>query len=160
MNQNYPRLSALLGSIALTIMGGSPAVADDTEIFVNQQPDAQPNILLILDTSGSMDSAVSTQPPYDPGVTYAGSCAAGRIFWRAGSGDPPDCATSRWFNASQLACNAAVQGINSAGRYLAQRAGQWNAASNHWEQMRQATKDQPVECSADAGVHGESAADP
>ncbi len=160
MNQNYPRLSALLGSIALTIMGGSPAVADDTEIFVSQQPDAQPNILLILDTSGSMDSAVSTQPPYDPGVTYAGSCAAGRIFWRAGSGDPPDCATSRWFNASQLACNAAVQGINSAGRYLAQRAGQWNAASNHWEQMRQATKDQPVECSADAGVHGESAADP
>ena len=160
MNQKYPRLSALVGSIALTVIGGSPAVADDTEIFVSQGSGAQPNILLILDTSGSMDSAVTTQAPYDPSVTYAGSCTAGRIYWRAGSGDPPDCGSNRWFNAARLVCNAAVQGINTAGRYLAQRAAQWNATSNHWEQVRDATKDQPVECSADAGVHGETAGDP
>jgi type IV pilus assembly protein PilY1 len=160
MKQNNSRLFALVGTIALTVISGSPAVADDTEIFISQGTGAQPNIVLILDTSGSMDSAVTTQPPYDPNVTYAGSCDPGRTYWRAGSGDPPDCTTSRWFNANGLVCNAALQGINSAGRYLAQRAGQWNAATNHWEQVRQANKDQPVECSADAGVHGESAGDP
>ena len=159
MNQKYPRLSALIGSIALTVMSGSPAVADDTEIFVNQQPDAQPNILLILDTSGSMDSAVTTQPPYDPSVTYAGSCTAGRIYWRAGSGDPPDCG-----HQPLVQCGPGSPAMRPC-RASVPPGATWHSAphngtltSNHWEQMRDATKDQPVECSADAGSHGETAA--
>jgi len=156
----HPRLAALAGGIALAVFCGSPALADDTEIFVGQQNGARPNILFILDTSGSMQSDVSTQPPYNPGVTYNGSCAAGRIYWRKGGGNPPDCSDDRWFNASQLACNAAVQGINLTGRYLAQRAGQWNAGSNRWDWVNNSVKDQPVECSADAGIHGATAGDP
>jgi len=161
MHRKHPRLLALAGGIVLAVACGSPALADDTEIFVSQQAGARPNIVFILDTSGSMDSAVTTQAPYDPAVIYNGTCNSSRTYWRLNSGTPPDCSvTTQWFDASQLTCDAAVQGINMAGRYLAQRAGQWNATTNHWEQVRASTKDQPVECSADAGVHGQAAGDP
>jgi type IV pilus assembly protein PilY1 len=161
MRSKHPRLAALVGATTLAVFCGSPALADDTEIFVGQQSGARPNILFILDTSGSMDSQVSTQPPYDPAATYSGSCTSGRIYWIRGSGNAPDCSsTTQWFNATQLACDAAVQGINSAGRYLAQRGGQWDATNNRWDQVHSSVKDQPVECSADAGVHGQTAGDP
>src|SRR5262245_61329921 len=158
MRSKHPRLAALVGGITLAVFCGSPALADDTEIFVGQQSGARPNILFILDTSGSMDSQVSTQPPYDPATTYNGSCSTSRVYWIKNSGNAPDCSsTNQWFNAGELACDAATQGINSAGRYLAQRAGQWDGNNNRWDQVRNSTKDQPVECSADAGVHGETA---
>ncbi|HKE44535.1 MAG TPA: PilC/PilY family type IV pilus protein [Steroidobacteraceae bacterium] len=157
----HPRLAALAGGIALAVFCGSPALADDTEIFVGQQSGARPNILFILDTSGSMDSQVSTQPPYNPATTYNGTCDVNHVYWNRGGNNPPDCSnTNNWFNANELACDAAVQGISSAGRYLAQRAGQWDENNNRWDQVDNNTRDQPVECSADAGVHGETAGDP
>ena len=113
MQRKHPRLSALVGGIVLAIVCGSPALADDTEIFVSQQAGSRPNIVFILDTSGSMDSAVTTQAPYDPAITYNGACDSSRIYWRVSSGTPPDCTvTTQWFNATGLLCDAAVQGIN------------------------------------------------
>ena len=74
------------------MLSGLPAVADDTELFVanaGQLGGAQPNILFILDTSGSMRSEVRTQDTYDPNTLYTGTCSTSRLYWRTNTGDPP-----------------------------------------------------------------------
>lgn len=51
---------------ALTLMTGQAALADDTDIFFGQNstggPATNPNVLLILDSSGSMSSSVADDP--------------------------------------------------------------------------------------------------
>jgi hypothetical protein len=61
------------------LASGMPAVADDTELFIgnNLSSAAQPNILLVLDNSGSMGTLVRTQETYDSSITCVP--ATGRI---------------------------------------------------------------------------------
>ena len=65
-------------SLLLTILAGVPAVADDTELLIvapGNNAATPPNIMFILDTSGSMGDPVSTTKPYDSNRNYAtGSC--------------------------------------------------------------------------------------
>lgn len=159
MRPRHQRLPALCVGVSLALMCGTPALADDTEIFISSQSGVLPNIVLILDTSGSMDGLVQTQEEFDPGVTYAGSCDPSRIYHRRDIGDPPDCSTNSWFNAGQFVCDAAVRALASSGSFIANRAAQWDSADNRWESIRSVEKNQPVECRADAGIHGESAGD-
>ena len=44
--------------------------AADTDLYVGGGTAIQPNILIIFDTSGSMDDTVNTGCHYDPGTTY------------------------------------------------------------------------------------------
>jgi type IV pilus assembly protein PilY1 len=158
-------LTFLLGAV-LALAGGSGVRADDTEIFVTQAgagTTIQPNILFVLDTSGSMDTDVVTQMPYDPATTYTGACPAGRVYWRDGSGNPPRCSGSsssdNWFDASQMKCRAALVALNASGYTPASnRARMWRNGSTSgtriWDVMRNTEHAQPVECQADAGNHG------
>ena len=80
MSTHRSRLATALACGALSLASGAAALADDTEIFVNQAAlrDVKPNILFIIDTSGSMSSTVQApRAPYDPATTYGGSCSAG-----------------------------------------------------------------------------------
>ena len=151
------RVHGFCAGVALSLFCGTPAMADDTEIFVGSQGDVRPNILLILDTSGSMDGVVQTQEPYDPATTYSGNCDPGRIYWRRDTGDPLNCSEDQWFNADALKCNAAVEAIADTGNFVATRAAQWDEDDVRWEGILADNRDQPVECRADAGVHGEDA---
>ena len=159
MRPRQRRLPGLCAGIVLSLTCGAPAMADDTEIFVGSQGQVQPNIVLILDTSGSMTAQVTTQEEFDPAVTYAGSCDPNRTYYRRDTGDAPDCSDERWFNADQLRCDAAVQAIAENGNFVATRAAQWDEDDIRWENIREDDKDQPVECRADAGEHGENAGD-
>ncbi len=159
MRPRSQHLRGLCAGVSLALTCGAPALADDTEIFVGSQGDIDPNIVLILDTSGSMEALVETQEAFDPAVTYAGSCDSSRVYYRRGIGSPPACSDNLWFNATELRCNAAVQRIALSGRFIAARAAQWDPADIRWESLRQTEKSQPVECRADAGVHGENASD-
>ena len=70
-----------------------PALADDTELFVgdaSQFPQVAPNIVFVIDTSGSMDTTVQTQAAFDAAVTYPGRCDPARVYWRSGTGSPPE----------------------------------------------------------------------
>ena len=61
--RNFGRLIAA----TVLVLVSSGAYADDTEIFLaNPSNLASPNIMLILDTSGSMDSNTISPVPYDP----------------------------------------------------------------------------------------------
>ncbi len=141
------------------MLSGLPAVADDTELFVtnvNAFGDAQPNILFILDTSGSMGSEVRTQDTYDPKTVYEGGCPASQLYWRTGSGDPPDCGSARWFNSSAFTCDAAMQAFAAGtGRYT-DRMAQFDTGSQlRWETINDNQKNRFVECEDDEGIHGQ-----
>ena len=148
---------ALLAGLASATLAGAPAVlADDTELFVNYAANAlPPNILLILDTSGSMDALVEGHEPFDPAKSYDGACNADRVYWREGVGDPPDCATGRWFEAAALACAAAVAAFESEAGRLVDRIAQYDAAERRWKAVSSADAVDIVECDDDRGRHGD-----
>jgi len=156
-------LSLLIG-VSWATLSGLPAVADDTELFVTDPAlltDAQPNILFIMDTSGSMDTLVETQASYDPAVIYGGACDVNRIYWRTDTGDPPTCATDRWFNVTTFTCNAAITAFkDGTGRYTDRMAQYDDVIDKRWESIDSAEKARWVECEDDAGLHGQASGDP
>src|SRR5262249_5097855 len=151
---------ALLIGTVLAFTCGAPALADDTEIFLGQnQSGVKPNILFILDTSGSMDTDVVTEnAPFDPSQTYSGSCRSDRVYWVRDDGTPvlpPDCGSATWFSAANNKCKAAMDAFAVAGYYSVTRAGQFSSTNSRWEQLRSTTTSADVECRADAGIHGD-----
>jgi type IV pilus assembly protein PilY1 len=159
-------LRTLLSSgfgILLGLAAALPVHADDTEIFVGRSDNySDPNVLFVIDTSGSMDT-VTNFLAYDPATTYAGSCAASRIYW-SDDGSTPDCATSNsWFNVSALVCNAAASALASEG-YYRDRYASWHDVSgtsnDKWNNLAAAVKNEKVECRNDNGVHGDGSSPP
>lgn len=151
-------LSLLLGALVAASIG-EPAFADDTEIFFGQNSSGvNPNILFVLDTSGSMGTEVVTENvPYDPSTIYLGTCLATNVYWVRDSGGvivPPGCGTNNHFLLTAFRCKAALNAFPTAGRYSAQDAAQYRPANTRWEQIRSTQKTDEVECAADAGVHG------
>ncbi len=155
----------LLAGTLWALGSGIPAFADDTELFVSNssqfQSTARPNILFIIDTSGSMRSEVVTQATYNPAHLYDGDCRADRVYWRTRTGDPPSCGTRRWFYRAALMCDLAVQAFNSgAGRYTDLMAQYDDDFNDRWEKLNQdqRARDRFVECEDDRGVHGDGSA--
>jgi len=150
------RLAAASALLALAV----PALADDSEIFTgaaNVVTAQRPNILFIMDTSGSMDTDVVTQVPFNPATTYPGSCDPNRVYFVQGSNsnNPPNCTSSNSFPRVAFKCDAGVQAMAAAGYYIADRAAQWRGAGPRWRSINGNTGNSVwVECRADAGVHG------
>ena len=83
-------------SFAIAMLTGTPALADDTELLlVNPDPasNPKPNVMFILDTSGSMTSTQWTIDPYDSTDTYTGDCDPDDYYW-TDVDVTPDCATT------------------------------------------------------------------
>jgi type IV pilus assembly protein PilY1 len=144
-------------------------LAQDTELFIGTTGGAgiQPNILLIIDTSGSMDDQVLTQNTYDSATVYAGACSTSRVYWRSGTGNPPSCGTTQYIDASYMVCQAAQDAFDAeAGRYTGTVA-QYDSVRNgsgdtafRWETLSTSRHTDYVECEDDDGVHGQNAASP
>ncbi len=163
-----------------TIYGMSitlPAVADDIEIYttagsITQQ--TQPNVLFVLDTSGSMGTTVMTRDPYDPATTYSapGCYDSNRVYVlpRGSNNAHRHCnggSTTGWgwrrvtytavsnlgqVNRSAVVCDAASS-LDSTGSFtgrLSQYRGNWrdSLTNNNLADF--------VECEGDQGVHGEA----
>lgn len=162
------RLQSLGWGFVLVIASGVPAIADDTEIFLNQaaQRGVRPNVLLVMDTSGSMSAAVtSMKAPYDPSIKYAGSCEAGRIYWSQRSGqngesEPPTCPTEQRVVTSANRCAAASAALAETGIWTGGPIGQWDPEQVEWADLRSGASGDSVECFADSGLHGETPAAP
>ncbi len=130
------------------------ALADDVEIFVStgDQPIAceAPNVLFIIDTSGSMDSEVITQEPWDPDETYDDCFDSDRIYYSE-AGATPDCGFPTTFSKADLRCEAAASGTEYTGLFLG-----WNPAQKTWEKIPDSDEDRLIECKADEGIHGDA----
>ena len=139
------------------LLSGAPLVsADDTELFVNYASSAAPpNILLIIDTSGSMGSAVESQAAYDPAIVYDGACALDRVYWHTGASELPTCDTNRWIEDAALACIAARQAFASGAGRLTDRFVQYSVAEQRWKALTPSNAAETVECEDDRGRHGD-----
>ncbi len=120
---NYRALSAgLILGLILGLPVTSPA--KDTDIYLTAQGitrDDAPNVLIILDNSGSMDTQISAPQrlPYDPSIDYSAQSGSpgftsGRIYWST-SGSPPTSGTSQWISASNNNCEASKTNLNTGG---------------------------------------------
>ena len=149
-------LTAALGAVWAVLIAGS-ASAEDAEIYTgiaNSASAGRPNILLLLDDSGSMGAQLLTQNDYDPAVVYAGgNCNAdpNLVYWNYGSFIPA-CDTGNYFNASALVCQRAVDALaaNQGGSYQDYFA-RYNsdAGVERWEFLEVGSTSDPIECQDD-----------
>ncbi|MEM9386117.1 MAG: PilC/PilY family type IV pilus protein [Pseudomonadota bacterium] len=164
--RTYRRSSAwTTGLIAcgVTLLAGT-AAADDTEIFVQAIPPADPNVLMILDTSGSMGSELVVSEDYDPGTIYEGECILDRLYYvRQDSNiQLPECTgfSLQYTLVTSFFCDAANEALLSAGFYT-DRFAQWDRNDKQWEKIAVAEFGEPpgelrpIECETDSGEHGD-----
>ena len=153
---------AAVGAVwALT--AGAPAVADDTEVFrFAPPPGTRANVLFVIDDSISMGTNLRTQPVYDPTVIYPNEgCDRTRVYWKPGTGNPPTCSTTQWFEASALKCQRALQefALMNDGTYWDDHMAQYDPNSGgRWRDLVATEKTRFVECQDDGGVHGDGGA--
>ena len=163
---NYRKLTWMAAACGYALLGGAPAVADDTELFlVAPDPTNQPkaNVLFILDSSGSMDTEQETIKPFDDNLTYTGDCEPTSYYW-TDVDVTPDCATSTnviegdkylcAYSANQIA------GIGSFTNTMVQyRAGGVDGTTSEtdelWQYLAPGYASSIVECQADFGDHGD-----
>src|SRR5690349_15285287 len=158
------RIFCVLVGLA-SMLGAQPSVADDSEVFTSASfktgEGVRPNVLFVIDTSGSMDSEVIT---YDPSIVYPGTCDANYNYWKpwasSDNSTPPACTTTSKFKLSSNRCRASYLGLLSDGWWNG-RVQQLNKTSNAtaWVDLTPNTPDQKVECEGDASTHGDVNAD-
>ena len=164
----------------MALLFSSVSLADDTELFIGNSADqdaAYPNLLFILDNSGSMADTVNTSDAYNPATIYAGDCDPDKVFYQSGGinnqGDapePPTCDRDTYITQAALKCGAAASSLADAG-FFSDRLTQYGpvevcrgggnnqtcTTTDQWHNLDINEHEQSVECRADAGVHGETA---
>lgn len=145
--------------LALTL--GLPVMADDTELLLSV-PDngGKPNILFILDTSGSMEDEVLTQAPYDASLPYAGACDADAVYWSDVDIAPNCDDTAQFVFKAAFVCNAAggqLSGIGSYSGTMVQHR-ETGTGVSRWQELEPGNSTDLVECQADSGEHGDGTA--
>ena len=108
---------------AVALLAGVPAIADDTELLlINPDPskNPKPNVMFILDTSGSMTTMESTIEPYDSVVNpaYPGACGADKIYWTEVD-VLPDCAATNlnWVWKTNYHCEFSQKQLAGIGSF-------------------------------------------
>jgi len=153
----------------IALLCGSPAMADDTELLlINPDPsqNPKPNVMFILDTSGSMGTLESTLEPYDGNKTYSGTCNTGAVYWTDIDLEPTcDVTNTKYILKSSFFCQAASNQIFNIGSYTSTmvqyRSGGKDGTSGGaatWQFLAAGYNTQPVECEADSGIHGDGRA--
>lgn len=151
---------------AVSLLAGMPAVADDTEfLLINPDPsnNPKPNVMFILDTSGSMTTTQSTNQPYNSAVDYGGSCETNRVYWTDVDVLPVcDGTEQNYVVKTSFHCDFAqrqLAGIGSFTNTMVQyRDGGRDGASEGlatWQYLAPGYDTAPVECLSDSGVHGD-----
>ena len=159
------KMSVAMIASALASISGAPVLADDTELLLvapNISPAPKPNILFIIDSSGSMDSEENSRRIYDSSRSYSGECNTGMLYWSE-TGTIPGCSgNDRAFAKSAFVCEAAKLQIAGIGRYtnlLAQyREGDARLVGERWLPLQPGNDTDIVECRKDSGAHGQGVA--
>lgn len=146
--------------LVLALTAGTPAIAEDIELFLstpNSAGASKPNILFILDTSGSMLTIEQTQHPYDKDTVYPGSCQSDRYYWTTGT-TIPECQSDERFSIpkSSFLCAQGIVQIDASGSFTNTMAQYRNTSTTgfRWRRIDRYSS-APVECANDSGVHGE-----
>lgn len=144
-------LGVLLAAVTIT-----PVEAMDTDVYLHTQSTAttgEPNVLIVLDNSGSMnecpDGSNSCSLPiaYDSTIDYCDSTAVDNVVSGAGAAVPANCSSyanriyyiangqgaptltsSQWFTPSKNNCFKSSSSLTSPGYYTGDYIAYWNGA--------------------------------
>ncbi len=144
--------------VCLLVIASDTALADDTELFVSgfdsPQACAAPNVLFVIDTSGSMDSEVQTQVSWDSGQKFSGCYDSDQLYFSE-TGELPGCDSARHFAKSANFCDASRNRLDRVGRFKNLFL-HWDADRQRWERLKDDHGQSAaiVECETDRGIHG------
>ncbi len=173
MSSRLTRIKWTVFGLVVALVSGVPAVADDTELLLLRPDDPlpTPNVLFIVDSSGSMRAEQSTRAVYNSSITYpipaANGCDPGKLYWAEVDAAPScDPANERVVDKSAFLCQFSERQLAGMGRYsglLAQyRDGSssgfstlTSAAAERWQKLEPGNDTDFVECARDFGKHGD-----
>ena len=149
-----------------SLLAGMPAVADDTELLlINPDPtqNPKPNVMFILDTSGSMTTEQDTVAPYDSTTPYDGSCDVSKMYWTDVDVTPVCGGTNEnIIDAGKYVCEFSGLQIAGIGSYtdtmVQYRDGGNDGTSSgpkKWQTLAAGYTGEYVECQSDSAVHGD-----
>jgi len=162
--------------LLLALACGAPAVADDTELLLvnpNAATQTIPNVLFIIDSSGSMSTEEETREVYDYNLTYVGgteACDPNYLYWTRNKKILPLCEsgnTKKILKTSFL-CNDSVKQIQGIGSYRNKMVQYRDGGSGfysiflgldstRWQNLEDGNDSDIVECRKDRGKHGDGA---
>jgi len=166
------RFSAMAAGLVFAAYAATPAIAEDIEIYTTANLGStaiQPNVVFIMDSSGSMTTTLSVPLPYDYTQTYVGCYDSTMLYYTAGGSIPP-CGSKDIFLKTSNRCDASVNlydkgviidpigPLEKLGFYADQLA-QYNSNKNIWQPVTTNNAAQQaylVECYTDSGVHGDT----
>ncbi len=174
MIKHFDKASWMSVGTLFAICCGSPVLADDTELLLlnpSADVDSIPNVMLIIDSSGSMGDPVETREVYDNTRTYTGSetpCDTSYLYWSEFKKIVPSCdpANTRRILKTAFLCNHAKRQLEGIGLYR-QKVAQFRDGSSgflsiflgldkvRWQQMEAGNETDIVECRKDRNVHGD-----
>ncbi|MBU2678442.1 MAG: PQQ-binding-like beta-propeller repeat protein, partial [Gammaproteobacteria bacterium] len=171
MRNLLKKTSWMSAGLALALTCGAPAVADDTELLLVSPSTGtipKPNVLLIIDSSGSMRTEEETREVYDSAQVYPGgtdACDADYLYWSELKGVVPSCASTntRRILKSKFRCNHGSRQLNGIGFYrnklVQYRDGGSGSTSGseavRWQTLEAGNEESIVECQKDRGLHGD-----
>ncbi|UCB55416.1 MAG: VWA domain-containing protein, partial [Thiotrichales bacterium] len=150
----------------------TPAIAEDIEIYTTANMGAnsiQPNVVFVMDTSGSMGATLSVPVAYDHTRIYAG-CYDPALLYYTSSGAMPTCGSKDVILKTANRCDASVNlydkgviidplgPLEKHGFYSDQMA-QYNGKKKIWQATLTRNLIESgylVECFTDSGVHGDA----
>ena len=163
MNMVIKKTQWMCASLLIALTSGAPAYADDTEILLinpNKANPPKPNLMFIIDSSGSMDNMVESKLPYDsalPPYPQDAGCDPDRLYWTlVGSTPSCDATNTQFIQKTAFACAAAnrlITGIGSFTDTMSHFRGD-GTGSAAWQAMQPGNNLGIVECEDDNAIHG------
>ncbi|MGB5630998.1 MAG: PilC/PilY family type IV pilus protein, partial [Woeseiaceae bacterium] len=169
MKISTQKIAWMTTGLGVALLAGAPAIADDTELLlINPDPtqNPKPNVLFILDTSGSMTTMETTIDPYDSTLTYTGACDPDRVYWTDVDITPVCDATNlNYIEKTSFHCQYAANQMSGIGSFTNTMVQYRDGGKDgmgpgpaRWQYLATGYHTQPVECQADSGVHGDGRA--
>ncbi len=161
MNAGCKQALWVLSGMLIVFGAAAPAAAQDVELFIADgdptNTGAQPNILFIVDNSGSMGATVTTQVPWNAADTYTGCYDTDAIYFSS-NGNKPGCNSNRYVWKTANFCDASKAPLAGLGQYSGDLLA-WRSNRNRWEALNRNRKNREMECRDDRGVHGQNTGD-
>jgi len=167
MRNLFKKTSWMSVGLVLAVTCGVPAIADDTELLLvspNEDVLAKPNILLIIDSSGSMTTEEETREVYDYTQDYGSDCDDLYLYWTELKGVVPSCDSSNTQKVlkTKFLCNDAGNQIRGIGSYRGKIV-QFRMGSTgfpgldamRWQQVEPGNDSDILECRKDRTKHGD-----
>ncbi|MEM7431476.1 MAG: PilC/PilY family type IV pilus protein [Pseudomonadota bacterium] len=149
--------SAWAAGLLLTLLIGSPVLADDVELLLSTPASsdaAKPNILFIIDSSGSMTTMEHSQEPYDPTQSYSGPCSQSRYYW-SDTSSVPSCSNTYRIKKEVFFCDKGMDQMATAGSYTDTFVMYYKYNNKwKWRAPHKNLQNSATECKADRGIHG------